>query len=179
MAYHIRKWTRDDLPVIQNVLWKTWMDEYSSFVPEADLKSYFSEHYDLEALTDLSQNPLVSGYVAEVDGTVVGFMRTTKDWEENKFFVSSVYILPAFQKKGLGLALMKKAAEEAAAAHLDRLWVGVMVQNSDARAWYERMGYVVMRTEPFTMGNSSVEHNIGYIPVESIVGHASNHPIGG
>ena len=101
MAQTIRKWTTHDLPVIQNVLWKTWMEAYSSFLPESDLKSYFSEHYDLEALTELFNNPLVSGYVAEVDGSVVGFMRTTKDWEENKFYVSSVYILPPFQKRGL------------------------------------------------------------------------------
>jgi ribosomal protein S18 acetylase RimI-like enzyme len=173
MAQTIRKWTTNDLPVIQNVLWKTWVEAYSSFLPEPDLKSYFSEHYDLDALTELFKNPLVSGYVAEVDGSVVGFMRTTKDWEENKYFVSSVYILPAFQKKGLGLALMRKAAEEASASRLDRVWVGVMVQNHEARQWYDRMGYVVMRTEPFMMGNSSVEHDIGYIPIESILQHLS------
>ena len=179
MAQTIRKWTTHDLPVIQNVLWKTWMEAYSSFLPESDLKSYFSEHYDLEALTELFNNPLVSGYVAEVDGSVVGFMRTTKDWEENKFYVSSVYILPPFQKKGLGLALMKKAAEEAASSHLDRVWVGVMVQNRDARQWYERMGYVVMRTEPFTMGASTVEHDIGYIPIESILQQTSRPVVPG
>ncbi len=177
MASLIRKWTLEDLPTIQNVLWKTWVDSYSTFIPERDLKSYFGEHYDVEALKELFRNPLVSGYVAEVDGAVVGFMRTTKDWEENQFYVSSIYLLPQFQGKGLGRQLMVKAAEEAFAAKLDKIWVGVMMQNEQAYEWYKKMGYTIVRTEPFRMGNSLVDHYIGYISVEALLPKPSNELI--
>ncbi|HAL55302.1 MAG TPA: hypothetical protein DCP63_02195 [Bacteroidetes bacterium] len=169
MAQLIRRWTLNDLSVIQNVLWNTWVKSYSSFIPEEDLKSYFTDHYDLKALTDLFNNPLVNGFVAEVDGEVVGFMRTTRDWEENRYYVSSVYVLPQFQGRRLGLELMKRAAEDAQFYKLDRVWLGVMVQNTQALTWYQRLGFKTARTEPFTMGASIVDHYIGYVPIETIL----------
>jgi hypothetical protein len=35
------------------------------------------------------------------------------------------------------------------------------------------MGYKAVRTEPFTMGQSTVDHYIGYVPVDSLL-----HPTG-
>jgi ribosomal protein S18 acetylase RimI-like enzyme len=169
MAQLVRRWTLNDLTVIQDVLWKTWLDSYKPFIPEPDLKSYFSEHYDLESLTTLFHNPLADGYVAEVDGKVVGFMRTAREPEENRYYVSSLYVLPQHQEKGLGHGLMKRAAEEAKALNLDRVWIGVMVENKGTVEWYEKMGYKAMRTEPFKMGQSTVDHHIGYILVESVL----------
>ena len=168
MAQPIRRWTLDDLAVIQDVLWKTWLDSYSHFIPEADLKSYFSEHYDLDSLRTLFHNPMADGFVALDDDKVAGFMRTARDPEENRYYISSIYVLPQFQTKGLGRGLMVRAGEEARAFRLDRIWIGVMVQNAQALDWYKSMGYEVVRTEPFTMGQSTVDHHIGFIKIESI-----------
>lgn len=168
MAQPIRRWTLDDLAFIQDVLWKTWLDSYSHFIPEADLKSYFSEHYDLDSLRTLFHNPMADGFVALDDNKVVGFMRTARDPEENRYYISSIYVLPQYQTKGLGRGLMVRAAEEARAFRLDRIWIGVMVQNTQALDWYKSMGYEVVRTEPFTMGQSTVDHHIGFIKIESI-----------
>ena len=84
MAHIVRRWTLDDLGIIQDVLWKTWLDSYSHFIPEEDLKAYFSEHYDMDSLRSLFHNPMADGFVAEADGNVVGFMRTARDPEENR-----------------------------------------------------------------------------------------------
>lgn len=168
MAQLVRRWTLDDLTIIQDVLWKTWLDSYSHFIPEEDLRSYFSEHYDLDSLRTLFHNPMADGFVAVDDEKVVGLMRTARDPEENRYYVSSIYVLPHYQAKGLGKALMERAAQEAKAFRLDRVWVGVMVQNTQAVDWYKTMGYEVVRTEPFTMGKSTVDHYIGFIKLESI-----------
>lgn len=168
MGQLVRRWTLDDLTVIQDVLWKTWVHSYSHFIPEEDLTSYFLEHYDLDSLRTLFHNPMADGFVAEDDGVVVGFMRTAREPEENRYYVSSLYVLPPYQTKGLGKALMKRAAEEAKGFHLDRIWIGVMVQNHQAVDWYKTVGYQVARTEPFTMGKSTVDHHIGFILIDSI-----------
>jgi ribosomal protein S18 acetylase RimI-like enzyme len=168
MAKSVRRWTLDDLTTIQDVLWKTWLKSYSNFIPEEDLRSYFSEHYDLDALRNLFHNPMADGFVAIVDGKIMGFMRTARDPEENRYYVSSLYVMPQSQSKGLGKALMRRAAEEAKGFHLDRIWLGVMVQNTQAVDWYKSMSYEIVRTEPFTMGNSTVDHYIGYIMLKSI-----------
>ncbi|MFH0988945.1 MAG: GNAT family N-acetyltransferase [bacterium] len=169
MAQRVRRWTLNDLTTIQDVLWMTWVKSYSSFIPETDLKSYFSEHYDLDSVKKLFNNPTVDGFVAEVEGKVVGFMRTIHDSEENRYYVSSLYVLPDYQSMGLGIEFMKVAAGEAKKFNLNKIWVGVMVQNTQALDWYKKMGYVSTRIEPFTMGNSTVGHHIGYVPVEKLL----------
>ena len=168
MKVLVRRWTLDDLIVIQDVLWKTWVDSYSHFISEEDLKGYFSEHYDLDSLRSLYHNPLADGFVGLEDDKIVGFMRTAREPEENRYYVSSIYVLPQFQGHGIGRALMVRAAEEARGFKLDRLWVGVMVQNTQAGDWYKSMGYEIVRTEPFVMGKSTVDHYIGFIKLESI-----------
>lgn len=95
-------------------------------------------------------------------------MRTARDPEENRYYISSIYVLPQSQTKGLGRGLMVRAAEEARAFRLDRVWIGVMVQNTQALDWYKSMGYEVVRTEPFTMGKSTVDHHVGFLKVDSI-----------
>lgn len=177
MPQTIRPWMLEDLLSIQNVLWKTWVDSYSSFIPEEDLKAYFKEHYDIEALTELFHSPPVVGFVAEVDEQLAGFMRTTHEWEENRFYVSSLYVLPQFQGLGLGHTLMKRAAEEAAKHQLDKIWLGVMTQNESAFQWYQKMGYQVVKVEPFKMGRATVDHYIGYLPVSSL-DVSSNRKVG-
>jgi ribosomal protein S18 acetylase RimI-like enzyme len=168
MAHTVRRWTLDDLGIIQDVLWKTWLDSYSHFIAEEDLRAYFAEHYDMDSLRSLFYNPMADGFVVEADGKVVGFMRTARDPEENRYFVSSLYVLPQYQATGIGKAMMKRAVDEAKGFRLDRVWVGVMVQNQHTVDWYKSMGYQVVRTEPFSMGNSIVDHHIGFIMNESI-----------
>ena len=168
MSHLVRRWTLDDLTYIQDVLWKTWLDSYSHFIPEENLRAYFSEHYDLDSLRTLFHNPMADGFVVMDDGRVVGFMRTAREPEENRYYVSSLYVLPQYQTKGLGKALMKRAADEAKGFHLDRVWIGVMVENKQAVDWYKTMGYEIVRTEPFTMGASTVDHYIGFIKIDSI-----------
>jgi ribosomal protein S18 acetylase RimI-like enzyme len=119
-------------------------------------------------LRTLFHNPLADGFVALDDEKLAGFMRTARDTEENRYYVSSIYVLPQFQGKKIGKALMNRAGQEAKAFKLDRIWIGVMVQNTQAVDWYKSMGYEVVRTEPFTMGKLTVDHYIGFVKIDSI-----------
>lgn len=76
-----------------------------------------------------------------------------------------LYVLPTKQGLGLGHRLMACAEERARELGTDRIWLGVMVKNAQAVAWYKNMGYMVTETAPFVMGSTSVEHYIGYLPV--------------
>ena len=48
---------------------------------------------------------------------------------------------------------------------MQEIWLGVMLQNTRTRQWYERIGFVFVKEEPFTMGATSVPHLIGYRPI--------------
>jgi hypothetical protein len=40
-----------------------------------------------------------------------------------------------------------------------------MVKNTQAVAWYKKMGYSVRENSPFLMGSTTVDHYIGYLPL--------------
>ena len=162
----IRPWTTNDLEAVQRVLLETWLDAYSSFIPRSDLEWYFQKHYSLEALTTLMATEGIDGLIAEVNDEVVGFARTTYERTENRFTVTSLYVLPLHQGKGLGQQLLEHAEKIAARYGADSVWLGVMEQNTPALEWYQRIGFTFVEVAPFVMGSTTVPHLIGYRPLK-------------
>jgi diamine N-acetyltransferase len=161
-AVAIRSWEQGDLEDVRRITWETWMATYASFIPVADLRSYFDQHYSLQALQELAGHVNVSGFVAVVDGVVAGYLKTQAAQEEGRFYVSSVYVLPGYQGKKLGTRLMHAAEDLALRVGFDRIWLGVMVQNLGALNWYRKTGFQFVEEAPFTMGKTTVNHLIGY-----------------
>ena len=166
MGRLFREWTIEDLPSVRNVTWLTWLDAYASFVPVEDLRAYFDEHYSLESLGQLFRHPSVKGFVAVVEHEVVGYLKTMFEQKSDRFYISSVYVLPKFQGAGVGGHLMKEAEEQALVCGVDEVWLGVMTQNIPALEWYRRNGFVFVEEQPFTMGHTTVPHLIGYKKIQ-------------
>jgi diamine N-acetyltransferase len=161
MEIEIRQWTLNDLNPIRKVSWETWLATYASFIPEKDLRSYFDSHYSLQDMKDLFCSAFINGFVALENGSVIGYVRTQLNKEENRFYVSSLYVLPSAQGKGIGTTLLHEAERCALEYGIDSVWLGVMVQNVAAVAWYKKIGFEFVREEPFTMGETTVNHLIG------------------
>jgi ribosomal protein S18 acetylase RimI-like enzyme len=160
-----RRWTRGDLPTIQRLLLETWLDAYSPFIPREDVAGYLGKQYSQAKLEGLFADGDVTGVVAEVDGTVAGYAKLYDARAEQRFYLHQLYILPSKQDLGLGRRLMGCAEQRAFELGADCIWLGVMVKNARAVAWYQKMGYMVMETAPFVMGSTTVDHYIGYIPL--------------
>ncbi|MEK7827469.1 MAG: GNAT family N-acetyltransferase, partial [Thermodesulfobacteriota bacterium] len=125
MEILIRPWQMEDLPAVQRILWESWIAAYSAFVPEEDLRAYHEATYRIESLTHLYESPFVHGFIGEADGEAAGFARTQFNKSENRIFLASLYLLPDFQRKGIGGRLLRAAEEKALAYNLGELWVGV------------------------------------------------------
>jgi ribosomal protein S18 acetylase RimI-like enzyme len=160
-----QRWTREDLPAVQRILLETWLDAYGPFIPRADITGYLNTHYSLPKLEALFADPDVTGLVAELDGAVAGYAKLYQARAEQRFYMHQLYVLPSKQGFGLGRCLMACAEECAREVAADRIWLGVMVKNTQAVAWYKKMGYTVTETAPFVMGSTTVDHYIGYLPL--------------
>ena len=165
MSLSIRRWLPADLPAIQRLLLETWLDAYGPFIPREDLAGYLQTQYSQAKLEALFADPDVTGLVAELAGAVVGYAKLYHARAEQRFYVHQLYILPARQGLGLGHRLMACAEERARELGADRIWLGVMVKNAQAVAWYQKMGFTVTETAPFVMGSTTVDHYIGCLPL--------------
>jgi ribosomal protein S18 acetylase RimI-like enzyme len=165
MNISIRRWLQADLPTIQRLLLDTWLDAYGSFIPRADLTGYHQVHYSQAKLEALLADPDVTGLVAETEGVVVGYAKLYHARAEQRFYVHQLYILPASQGLGLGHRLMACAEARARELGAERIWLGVMVKNAQAVAWYKKLGFSMTETSPFVMGSTTVDHYIGYLPL--------------
>ncbi len=165
MKLCIRRWTRADLPTLQQVLLETWLDAYGAFIPREDLAGYLQTHYSDAKLAALFEDADVTGHVAEVDGAVAGYQKLYHARAEQRLYLHQLYVLPNRQRLGLGRRLVACAEARARELGFKQIWLGVMVRNEPAVAWYRKLGYTVTETAPFVMGATSVEHYIGYLPL--------------
>ena len=169
MSINIRTWHQDDLEIVRYVLWETWKESYSSFIPVDDLLVYYNEHCTSKIIAEQYLDAQVIGFIAEYDDVIAGCEKTYYSEKENRLYVQQLYVLSAYQNLGLGRKLMISAAERAQSLGLDKVWLGVMAKNESAVAWYKKMGYEIVENAPFTMGKTTVDHFIGFVPVGRIL----------
>jgi ribosomal protein S18 acetylase RimI-like enzyme len=158
----IRPWRKQDLVDVQRITWASWLATYSSFIPEYDLRRYFDVHYALEALDHLYSSRGVHGFVAEMHKVVVGCEKTEFNAQERRFYISSLHVVKEHQGKGVGGQLLHAAEECARRYDVDRVWLGVMIENVHALGWYKNLGFHFVEEAPFTMGATTVSHLIGW-----------------
>jgi ribosomal protein S18 acetylase RimI-like enzyme len=164
-----RRWKQVDLEIVRYLVWETWKETYSKFIPHDDLIAYFEEHYTFEQMKEMFKDRNVTGFIAETDEIIAGFEKLYFDEEKQRLYVHQLYTLPVYQGIGIGTQLLGLAAEHAAAHGFDAVWIGVMVPNEPSVAWYKKFGYEIVETLPFTMGKTVVEHYIGSISVKDIL----------
>ncbi|MBZ0199255.1 MAG: GNAT family N-acetyltransferase [Ignavibacteriaceae bacterium] len=156
-----RPWDKNDFPHVYDILKKSWDSAYSSFVPKDDLDFYLNQNYNLSKLEELYNKHSVFCFVAEVDGKAVGWLKLSISDEEKKNYLSSIYVLPDFQKLKIGQRLMTIAFTKAKENGFPDIWIGVMEKNIPALEWYKKIGFVFVENLPFKMGKTTISHLIG------------------
>jgi ribosomal protein S18 acetylase RimI-like enzyme len=156
------------------------MSTYLSFIPEIDLKAYFDTYYTEASLLSMLANPLMQGYIAEAENHITGFIRLVFNQDENCITIPSLHVIGDSKGKGMGTRLLEAAEEYAHKKGSQELWIGVMVKNRQALDFYRKVGFLFIREEPFTMGNTTVSHLIGYkksgkIPLLNLKSHGTFH----
>ncbi len=161
-----RNWTKEDFQNVRNILLVTWKDTYH-FIPEKDIITHLENYYSEAKLLELFNNPDTMGILAEIEKTPVGWMKLFSDQPTERFYVSSLYVLPEFQGYGIGKKLLLKTEAIASKLNHDKIWLGVMKDNIKALEWYKKIGFHFVEEEPFKMGNTEVMHLIGYKIISS------------
>lgn len=115
---------------------------WEEFEEELDGEAYLRETWD-EAWDDLSQTVREGvALIAEDDGRAVGFVFCVLGERGRKTaHVTDIYVRPEARSQGIGRELLAALIEPAGEAGLAHLSLEVLVDNTEARRLYERLGF--------------------------------------
>lgn len=127
----------------------------------ASIAAFIAEHLSEARFAEYLADPAVRILVAgDFDGYAllkagepadadVAAALTTRPTVE----LSKLYVLPAGHGAGIAVALVDAVLEQAAGLGAAAVWLGVNQQNARANAFYERVGFAVVGTKRFTVGD--------------------------
>ena len=141
----IRRATIDDANAIGTVHMTTWRTAYVGLMPQ-----HILDNLSIERSQERWRNRLIAGhdliFVAEADSTVVGFIHggveRTGKYPPYTSEITCLYLLQAYQRRGLGRQLVATIAHDFAPQHSGLLlW---MLQGNPAQRFYEAIGGTVV-----------------------------------
>ncbi|KTG10457.1 hypothetical protein AUR64_12915 [Haloprofundus marisrubri] len=164
---NVREANADDASAVAAVARESWHAAYDDLLSPSVVDETVDAWYDP---TDLREQIAQSGeggsgvYVAEIDGSVVGFAhvyggsdgrndastaRSTAATAERE--LGRLYVREAQWARGVGTALLDRAATDLAADGVERLRTVVFANNDGGRRFYDARGFEVRgeRTEAF------------------------------
>ena len=138
----IRSARLEDARRLAEIHVETWRATYPGLVPREVLDGLSVESRERNWL-EWIPHPDTEAFVAELDGTVVGFVHVGPCWRDPAIGeLYAIYVTPAGQGRGAGLALMD-AGVRALAVRWDEAILWVATENPRARRFYERYGWKV------------------------------------
>lgn len=136
----------EDIPEIKVVLAATWRDTYSSFLSESSIAKVTAEWHSPKILeAEINDCSTFQGIAKSSSAGIVGMI--TAHSHDELFIIARLYVLPEFQRQGIGERLLEESYR--AFTQIRRVQLDVEEQNSKARAFYRKLGFseVGVRTD--------------------------------
>ena len=156
----IRPLTENDDPLeISNIYEQSWKHAYKGIVPQEFLDSIPHGKW-VKSLGAKDR----THFAAELEEKLIGTASVCPSrWENHRDCgeIVSIYFLPEHMGKGYGRALLERCIGELEKQGFDRIILWVLEENSRARRFYEKNGFVC--TGEF------IEDNIGGKPLREVL----------
>ncbi len=156
MLIPIRKRTPEDLPGIARVVVDTWRSAYRGIVPDAVLDGLDYARNEARYRERLEKNYPAYAYVAaDPQAGVVGMAAGGPAEKLLPGFpgeLYAIYILPAYQGRGIGKRLVRAVFAQLEAARLSPAVIWALEQNTRAGAFYRALGGEVVGRRSIELG---------------------------
>jgi len=130
----LRPATTDDVEAIADLFHRGWHDAHPGRVPDGLTERRTPDAFRDRVARRVAETDETT--VAEVDGTIAGFIMVAGDEAEQ------VYVERDYRGTGLAAALLTEAERQIAAGGHDVAWLAVVRGNDRAQAFYARQGWV-------------------------------------
>jgi ribosomal protein S18 acetylase RimI-like enzyme len=149
----IRRAQIGDIPAIRSVLALTWRDTYSSFLSESFIEKVSAEWHAPKVLEGELNRP--STFLGVAEGSshdIIGMV--TARLHEDLLLIARLYVLPGFQRQGLGKQLIE--ASYRAFPQARRVRLQVEEQNPKGRSFYCKLGFREIGIKTDELANTNV-----------------------
>ena len=157
LNYKISKASIKDLPTIQYIAQKTFVDAFGPDNSKKNMDIYVAESFNTTKLRAEINHPNSIFYLATLEQETIGYIKLnvadaqTEAIKGNCMELERIYVDAPYHGKKIGQLLMDKAIQIAQAAQKDFLWLGVWEKNPKAIRFYQKNGFVKFDTHVFLM----------------------------
>ncbi len=150
----INKAVVEDIPVIQQIVYKTWPVAYENILSETQLKYMLLLIYSTDALKKQFQEGQ-QFYISESNNKPVGFAAFGLYETNNSntiYKLHKLYVLPETQGKGTGKTLLEFVIDNVKKLNAASLILNVN-RNNKAIDFYKKMCFTIINEEDVDIGN--------------------------
>lgn len=122
---------------------------------ESPLQAARTKHHDLASYLDETPRSWDEGFVAVVDGRVVGFAATSLSAWNGRLVLHHMYVDSAARGCGVGTALLHAALSSDGATDAQHVSLETQTDNVPAIRAYERMGFRVVGLDQTLYGDQA------------------------
>ncbi len=139
---------------------RTFRETFSAQNTAHDMELFLSRTYGPERQADELRDPAMTTLLAEEAGTLVAFAQLREGPAPPRvpgrrpLEVQRFYVDRPWHGRGLAQALMGRILDHARDRRADVVWLGVWEHNARARAFYGKLGFRDVGSQPFLLGTS-------------------------
>ena len=157
----IRQISFHDLPALQTIGIKTFVETFAEGNSEENLANYVAEGFSVEKLSNELENKNCQFYFAEMDGRVLGYLKVnigdaqSEQQDPDALEIERIYVLQEFHGKEVGSLLYQQALSIAHERKAPYIWLGVWEHNPRAIRFYEKQGFIPFDQHIFQLGDDA------------------------
>lgn len=155
---HIRRAQLHELPILEGLARQIWPSTYAHIISQAQIDFMLDWMYSFAALKQ-QQEEGHEFYIIGNEGTDIGFLAL--EWVHDtqsgsvQLKINKLYVLPVFQGKGIGRALIEKAMARASETQCEAIFLQVNKAN-EAKNFYLKLGFHIREEAVFDIGNGFI-----------------------
>jgi ribosomal protein S18 acetylase RimI-like enzyme len=140
MTTFTRVKSKKDIAETVRLAHEIWNEHYTKIIGQAQV-DYMMQNFQSESAIAAQIASGYEYYLIHRDGETVGYLAVVPDHAKSSSQFSKLYVLKSQRGGGIGKESMDFVEELCRKSDIKTLWLTVNKHNSEAIAWYERLGF--------------------------------------
>lgn len=159
MPYTIVQIKETDVEALCDLSKETFKHSFAHLNTAANMSYYLNKAFSKTQIEMELAEPNSAYYWIESDGNHAGYLKLnyhqaqTESFDPHAIEIQRIYLHHAYQKVGLGRAMIEYAIEQGKVNNCTQIWLGVWKKNQESIAFYEKMGFTIFDSHEFPFGD--------------------------